>query len=178
MQQLTVGQEYDVEAELVFNKKYKSYQYKPYVVISKRPSTREEQEKFLHALLTNSQANALISAYPNIVNEIIEGTDNVDLQNVKGIGYATYERIKDMVLSNYVISDILSLLQPLGVSYKMIQKLLSGEPNPSLLKAQLLDNPYIMTRIRGLGFKRVDGLALKLNPQIIDSPKRAISMDL
>lgn len=92
MQQLTVGQEYDVEAELVFNKKYKSYQYKPYVVISKRPSTREEQEKFLHALLTNSQANALISAYPNIVNEIIEGTDNVDLQNVKGIGYATYER--------------------------------------------------------------------------------------
>ncbi|MBN3010468.1 hypothetical protein, partial [Ruthenibacterium lactatiformans] len=69
-----------------------------------------EQEKFLHALLTNSQANALISAYPNIVNEIIEGTDNVDLQNVKGIGYATYERIKDMVLSNYVISDILSLL--------------------------------------------------------------------
>ena len=126
MQQLTVGQEYDVEAELVFNKKYKSYQYKPYVVISKRPSTREEQEKFLHALLTNSQANALISAYPNIVNEIIEGTDNVDLQNVKGIGYATYERIKDMVLSNYVISDILSLLQPLGVSYKMIQKLLSG----------------------------------------------------
>ena len=77
MQQLTVGQEYDVEAELVFNKKYKSYQYKPYVVISKRPSTREEQEKFLHALLTNSQANALISAYPNIVNEIIEGTDNV-----------------------------------------------------------------------------------------------------
>ena len=175
MQQLTVGQEYDVEAELVFNKKYKSYQYKPYVVISKRPSTREEQEKFLHALLTNSQANALISAYPNIVNEIIEGTDNVDLQNVKGIGYATYERIKDMVLSNYVISDILSLLQPLGVSYKMIQKLLSGEPNPSLLKAQLLDNPYIMTRIRGLGFKRVDGLALKLNPQIIDSPKRAIA---
>lgn len=155
MQQLTVGQEYDVEAELVFNKKYKSYQYKPYVVISKRPSTREEQEKFLHALLTNSQANALISAYPNIVNEIIEGTDNVDLQNVKGIGYATYERIKDMVLSNYVISDILSLLQPLGVSYKMIQKLLSGEPNPSLLKAQLLDNPYIMTRIRGLGFKCV-----------------------
>ena len=32
-----------------------------------------------------------------------------------------------------------------------------------------------MTRIRGLGFKRVDGLALKLNPQIIDSPKRAIA---
>ena len=30
------------------------------------------------------------------------------------------------MLSNYVISDILSLLQPLGVSYKMIQKLLSG----------------------------------------------------
>lgn len=173
MQQLTIGQEYEVEAALVFNKKYNSYQYKPRVIISKRPSTQKEQAKFLHAILTESQAENLIAAYPNIVNEIIDGTDNVDLSIVGGIGKITYGKIKERILENYVISDILSLLQPLGVSYKMIQKLLSGEPNPSLLKAKLIDNPYIMTRIRGLGFKRVDGLAINLNPKMIDSPKRA-----
>ena len=173
MQRLTLGQPYDVTAQPVFNKKYGTWQYKPSVILAVRPSTSEEQKAFVHALLSPSLADEILAAYPNIVNDILEGKDAVDTTRIRGMGSRTYKRFKEQVLENYVISDILSLLQPLGVTYSTIQKLLSGEPNPSLLKAQLLDNPYLMTRVHGLGFKKVDSLALKLQPDIICSEKRA-----
>lgn len=173
MQRLTLGQPYDVTAQPVFNKKYGTWQYKPSVILAVRPSGAEEQKAFVHALLSPALADEVLAAYPNIVNDILEGTDNVDTSRIHGMGPYTYNRFKEQVLENYVISDILTLLQPLGVTYNVIQKLLSSEPNPSLLKAQLLDNPYLMTRVRGLGFKKVDSLALKLQPDIISSEKRA-----
>ena len=52
------------------------------------------------------------------------------------------------------------MLKPLGVTYAMIKKLLTEEPNPVLLKQEIEKNPWILTKINGLGFKRVDDLAL------------------
>ena len=172
MQQLYIGSEYEVTATLDYNAKYKSYQYKPKIITSVTPKTEEQQKMFLTSIITDRQAETLLEKYPNIVEDIIKGTDNVDLKELKGIGETTYQSIKEKVLENYVISDILILLQPLGVKYSMIKKLLMGEPNPALLKEKLLDNPYIMLDLRGFGFKTVDSLALKLNPDIKVSAKR------
>ena len=172
MQQLYLGSEYEVTATLDYNAKYKSYQYKPKIITSVAPKSDEQQRMFLSSILTEKQTDTLLGQYPNIVEEMINGTDNVDLNLLKGIGKYTYESIKEKVLDNYVISDILILLQPLGVKYPTIKKLLMGEPNPALLKEKLIDNPYIMLDIRGFGFKTVDGLALKLNPEIKISAKR------
>ena len=172
MQQLYIGSEYEVTATLDYNNKYKNYQYKPKSVVSVAPKTEEQQKMFLESIVTKRQAETLIEKYPNIVQDIIDGTDNVDLANLKGIGEHTYNLIKEKVLSNYVISDILVMLQPLGVTYNKIKKLISNEPNPTLLKEKLTENPYIMLQIKGFGFKTVDQLALKINPQIRVSAKR------
>ena len=172
MQQLYVGSEYEVVATLEYNNKYKSYQYKPKSIVSIVPKTEEQQRQFLESIITQRQANILLEQYPNIVQDIINGTDNVDLSILKGIGDYTYNSIKEKVLNNYVISDILVMLQPLGVTFNKIKKLISNEPNPSLLKEKLIDNPYIMLEIRGFGFKTVDQLALKINPDIRISAKR------
>lgn len=172
MQQLYLGSEYEVTATLDYNAKYKSYQYKPKIITSVAPKSDEQQRMFLSSILTEKQTDTLLEKYPNIVEEMINGTDNVNLDELKGIGEYTYKSIKEKVLDNYVISDILILLQPLGVKYPTIKRLLMGEPNPALLKEKLLNNPYIMLDIRGFGFKTVDGLALKLNPEIKVSAKR------
>lgn len=172
MQQLYLGAEYEVTATLDYNAKYQSYQYKPTIITSVAPKSNEQQRMFLSSILTDKQTDVLLEKYPNIVEEMINGTDNVDISALKGIGEYTYQSIKEKVLDNYVISDILILLQPLGVKYTTIKRLLMGEPNPALLKEKLLDNPYIMLDIRGFGFKTVDGLALKLNPEIKISAKR------
>ena len=58
------------------------------------------------------------------------------------------------------------MLQPLGITLRAIKNLEKWERNPVLLKRKLLANPYILTEIRGLGFKRVDAFALKIKPDL------------
>lgn len=172
MQQLYIGSEYEVTATLEFNKKYKSYQYKPKTIIPLAPKTESQQIAFLNSIINKNQAETLVKLYPNIVNDIINGCDNVDLFKTKGIKEKTYERIKQSVLDNYVIADVLTLLQPLGIQFGTIRRLLNDEPNPLLLKQKLIEDPYIMTKVKGFGFTTVDGLALKINPDLKLSEKR------
>lgn len=172
MQKLYVGDEYDVVAKLVFNKKYNKYQYEPISVRSAVPKSEESQNAFLMSILTERQAKILTENYPNIVEDIMNGNDDVDLSKLQGIGEYTYRKIKEKVINNYVISDILEMLQPLGITLKSIKKLSSFEPNAVLLKKQLIENPYILTRINGFGFKKVDDFAIKINPEIRVSQKR------
>ena len=172
MQKLYIGTEYKVKAKLEYSQKYKSYNYVPTIVTANVPKTESQQELFLQSLVTETQAKTIIEKYPNIINDVIGNNDNVDISCLKGIGKPTWDNIKEKILDNYVISDILTLLQPLGVTYNLIRKLISNESNPSLLKQNLLDNPYIMTGIKGLGFKKVDDLAMKLNPDMRVSKQR------
>ena len=121
-------------------------------------------------------ADNLINAYPNVVNDVANGTlKTIDYSLVKGVREITWNKIKEKIINNYLISDIISMLKPIGVTYAMIKKLLSEEPNPVLLKQELEKNPYIMTKIDGIGFRKCDDLALKLNPELIDSTQRLVA---
>lgn len=167
MQKLYLGAEYKVQAICEYNAKFSSYQYKPTSIIAIAPKTFEAQSLFLKSLASESIATNILNEYPNVVEQVMNG-ELVDLEydKIKGLGRSTWKKIRSGIIDNYVISDIIVMLQPLGVTYNMIKKLLSDEPNPVLLKAQLEKNPYIMTKIRGLGFKRVDDLSLKLKPEL------------
>ena len=84
MQQLYIGSEYEVTATLDYNAKYKSYQYKPKIITSVTLKTEEQQKMFLTSIITDRQAETLLEKYPDIVEDIIKGTDNV-LEQVKSI---------------------------------------------------------------------------------------------
>ena len=116
-------------------------------------------------------------AFPdNLVNDVANGTlKEIDYSKIKGVREITWNKVKEKIINNYLISDILMLLKPLGVTYTMIKKLLSDEPNPVLLKREIEKNPWVLTRVDNLGFKRVDDLALKLKPELIDSTQRLVS---
>ena len=84
LQQLIIGEEYQVKATVELNRKYNSWQYKPIKVISKKPTTQDSQLRFLKSIITELQANTLISAYPNIVDDIISNKE-IDLSKTKNI---------------------------------------------------------------------------------------------
>lgn len=174
MQQLTIGMEYTVKATMEYNAKYKSYNYVPTIITVNVPKTPEQQISFLKTQVTPLQAENILAVYPNVIEDVMQNKE-IDYTKIKGVGEITWNNIREKILGNYVISDILSMLQPIGVTFSVIRKLIADEPNPSLLKEKLLDNPYIMTRIHGLGFKKVDDLALKLNPDLRVSQKRVIA---
>lgn len=175
MQELVVGGEYMIKATYKCDKTY-GHQYNPISVYALIPQTRESQLMFLQSIISPWLAENLINAYPNVVNDVANGTlKEIDYDLVKGVREFTWNKIKDKIINNYLISDIITMLKPLGVTYTMIKKLLTDEPNPALLKQQLEDNPYILTRINGLGFRKVDDLALKLKPELINSVERLVA---
>ncbi len=175
-QRLNMGTEYSVKAKLEFSKKYKNYNYVPISVGQDLPKNLDEQKKFLQSVCTINQTETLLEQYPDVVQMIVDGRENeIDLSKTKGIKEITFENIKNKVLDNYAISDILSLLIPIGISFSKIRKLLGGEPNPTILKDKILDDPYILSDIPGISFKIVDKIAIGMNPEFKISKKRVIS---
>ena len=175
MQQLYVGSEYEFTATCEYNSKYKSWNYVPSTVTALAPSSIESSKLFLSSIINESQANVLLKEYPNIVQEIIDGKDNVKIDKLFGIGEKTYKKIRNKIIDNYVISDIITLLQPYGVTFAAIRSLLKWEPNSSILKQKIKENPYVLTNAKGFGFQTVDRLALKMQPELINSGKRLIA---
>lgn len=175
MQQLSIGEEYQIKAKYEYNKQY-GHQYKPLSIYALVPQTKEMQLLFLKTIIPEWMAENLINEYPNLVNDVANGTlKEIDYSKIKGVREITWNKVKEKIINNYLISDILMLLKPLGVTYTMIKKLLSDEPNPVLLKREIEKNPWVLTRVDNLGFKRVDDLALKLKPELIDSTQRLVA---
>lgn len=172
MQELIEGGEYIIKAQYKYDKTY-GHQYVPISIYAVIPQTTDQQLMFLKSLIPEWMAENLIKAYPNVVNDVANGTlKNIEYSKVKGVREITWNKIKDKIINNYLISDIIMMLKPIGVTYAMIKKLLSDEPNPVLLKQQLEKNPWLLTKVNGMGWKKVDDLALKLNPDMIDSTER------
>lgn len=175
MQELVIGGEYMIKAKYKCDKTY-GHQYVPIAIYALLPQTKETQLLFLQSIISPSIAENLINAYPNVVEDVVNGKlKEIDYAKVNGVREYTWNRIKTKIINNYLISDIIIMLKPLGVTYTMIKKLLSDEPNPMLLKKQLDENPYVLTKIPQLGFKRIDDLALRLKPELIDSDKRLVA---
>ena len=178
MQRLYLGAEYIIQAKLEYSNKFSEYQYIAHSITSLLPKESKDKMLFLCALTNPDIANQLVESCPSLIEDIISGRtkkENFDTKNIKGLGKVTWGRLYDSIIENYVISDIITMLQPLGVSFNMIQKLITDQPNPTLLKQELIDNPYVITRIHGIGFKRADEIALKLNPNMIISNERLVA---
>jgi exodeoxyribonuclease V alpha subunit len=170
-----IGMVFDIIGHHTYNQKYKQNQYEIESIFSTAPKTVADQSAYLQSLLTKNQADVLLEYYPNIVQDIIDGVDNVDLSLLKGIGQITYDKIKEKVIGNFAISDIVSLLIPLGISFKKIQKLLDGERNPEILRQRIISNPYRISEIDGISFKVADKIATQLNPKLKESEERLVA---
>lgn len=175
MQEPKIGQTWDVIAHHVYNPKYKD-QYQIDSINFAIPTTVADTRGYLESILTQNQADTLLETYPNIVQDVIDGKENVDLNLLKGFGEKTWEKTKDKIIENFAIADILAILIPLGISFKKIQKLLEFEGgNTQSLKETLVKNPYVLSKIDGISFKVVDKIATQMNPSLKESEERLVA---
>lgn len=167
---------YKIRGVHKFVEKFKQHQYEIISMISVAPKSVDDCKTYLQSLCTEKQVEVMLNVYPNIVQDIIDGKDDyVDLGLLNGIGDVTWEKIKDKVISNFAIADVINLLVPLGISFNKLKKLLDDEPNPQILKEKLLRNPYKITEISGITFKTADKIATQLNTNFKNSEERLIS---
>jgi exodeoxyribonuclease V alpha subunit len=162
MPKLEGDKTYVAKVKEVKDKKY-GVGYEIVSIYEEVPVTRTEQVNFLKVLLTEKQVQEIISVYPteNII-ELIEN-DQFDYKLVKGVGEATFEKIKEKILENKHIQKAIVVLQgKYGLTHNMIKKLVAHYNSPQLLLDKIQENPYILAdEVDGIGFKRADEIAQK-----------------
>ncbi len=179
---LTLGVEYEITAEEQVNKYGTSYK----VINIKRdmPTTAEGTYLFLSEILTENQAKVLVENYPNIIQKVKDNDlDDIDLSRLKGIGEKTFEIIKDKIITNFALMDLVIEFKNV-LSMSIIKKIYDEYSSIDKLKEKLRSQPYTtLTRISRIGFKTADSIILQLQKEnIIDfeydiktSPDRCLS---
>lgn len=165
---LTLGVEYEfttVEQESKYGTSYKVLNIRRDL-----PTTTEGTYIFLSEILTENQAKVLVENYPNII-QMVKNNDlsSIDLSKLKGIGQKTFEIIKDKIITNYCLMELVIEFKNV-LSMNMIKKIYDEYSSIDKLKEKLKDKPYTtLTRISRVGFKTADSIILQLQKEnIID----------
>ena len=148
------------------------------------PTTVEGTYIFLSEILTDNQAQVLIEHYPTIIQKVKDNDlDDIDLSKLKGIGAKTFEKIKDKIITNFALMDLVIEFKNV-LSMSIIKKIYDEYSSIDKLKEKLKVQPYTtLTRISRIGFKTADSIILQLQKEnIIDfgydvktSPDRCLS---
>lgn len=161
---LETGTVYEGEVTIATNQKYGNQLKAEYV---KRSIIKGERyiAEYLRSFLSDKIAKSVGEAYPDLINDVVKnGLDKIE--GVPGVAKKTSSRIVANIKENYLLADLITMLGPLGVTQKMIEKIGEFHKDKQVVIDMLLSNPYQLTRIHGLGFKKVDKIALKINPDI------------
>ena len=168
LQDLIADVEYEIEATEQDTKYGVSYK----VIKIKRdePTTKEETYSFLREILTENQAKTLVDNYPDIITIVKENRiSEVDVSKLKGIGNKSLEKIKNKIVENFYLMDLVSEFGNI-LSLSMLRKIYERYSSVELLKKKLKTEPYSsLTRVSGIGFKKADAIVLQLQKEnVID----------
>lgn len=172
MPKLDLNEEYIVEAVEDVNNKYPA----TYIVESIRRKNnimdKANQKNFLRTILTENQIKNIYEVYSeddNIIEMIQNGT--FDYKKVKGLGEKTFEKLKQKIMDNVDISEALAYFGRYDISYNTIVRLVTEYKSPQLLIEKVEENPYLLTEVKGIGFKKADSIAKAIGYDL-KSPKR------
>ncbi len=159
MPKLDIGREYTTNIKLDNQSNYEG-SYILESIKQDRPETISEQRAFLETILTPIQVENIYKVYGE--NQDVVGMierDEFDYSKVHGIGGKTFEKLKEKVLDNIDMSEVLTFLSKYGIKYNMISKLVKEYKNPQIVIQKIEENPYILTEVEGIGFTKADEIA-------------------
>lgn len=160
--ELNLGVDYIVKAKEVSDSRGIGYD----VINIKRekPTTLEATRTFLYEILTPNQTDVLLEAYPDIVDRIMKNKlDDVDLNKTKGIKEYTFNVIKNKVIENFKLAEIVEEFKGL-FNLSTVKKLYDKYTSVDKIKEVIREEPYqCLCRLGGIGFKTADSLLLKLD---------------
>lgn len=165
-QELNLGIEYFVKAKEIEDKYGVGYD----VINIKRekPTSLASTRTFLLEILTYNQVETLLSVYPDIVDRIMNNRlDDIDLNKTKGIKEYTFNVIKDKVIENFKLADLVEEFRGL-FSLSIIKKMYDKYPSVEKIKEKIRQDPYeCLCNLSGIGFKTADSMLLKLYDESI-----------
>lgn len=169
--ELNLGADYIVKAKEVSD----SYGI-GYVVINikrEKPTTLAATRNFLYEILTPNQTDVLLEAYPDIVDRIMNNRlDDIDLSRTKGIKDYTFNVIKNKVIENFKLAEIVEEFRGL-FNLSTVKKLYDKYTSVDKIKEVIREEPYqCLCRLGGIGFKTADSLLLTLDKDAKECQKK------
>lgn len=121
---------------------------------------------FLQEILTFNQASQLYQHYPNIVDLVMTGqTNKVDLSKLKGIKEYTFKNIKDKIIENFALYDLINEFGGV-LTMSMMKKLYDKFPSIEKIRIELQNKPYTtLCSLSGVGFRTADTLLLEMEKE-------------
>lgn len=170
LHELGVGSNYEVSAIEQLSKY--GYGYKVTNIKRDRPTSVEETYVFLREILTENQANVLCNAYPDIVDRVINNRLNdIDLSKTPGIKEYTFEVIKNKIVENFCLAEIVTEFQGM-LTLSMVKKLHEKYSSVQMIKQKMREDPYkCLCGLARVGFKTADSILLELERESVENVK-------
>lgn len=174
--ELGTGIEYEIKA-IEENTKY-GYGYKVLNIRRNKPQSATDMYVFLQEILTINQAQTLYEVYPDIVERVMNNNlDDIDLNKLHGIKEYTFEIIKDKIVENFCLAEMVVEFQGL-FTLTMLKRLYEKYTSITMIKKKLREDPYkCLCGLARVGFSTADSLLLeleKLSNENVKSGKEAI----
>lgn len=160
--ELNLGIDYIVKAKEVSDSH--GIGYEVINVKREKPTTLVATRNFLYEILTENQTDTLLAVYPDIVDRIMKNRlDDVDLNKTKGIKEYTFNVIKNKVIENFKLAEIVEEFKGL-FNLSTVKKLYDKYTSVDKIKEVIREEPYqCLCRLGGIGFKTADSLLLTLD---------------
>ena len=159
-QELVDGVEYSITS--IPEKNKYGTTYKVIYITTDKPNTLEGTYMFLREILTDKQAETLFEVYPNIV-DMVKNDETPDFKKLKGIGEKTWRVIKEKILNNFVLIDIVEMFKG-RISLNVARLLYRKYTNVEMVRKKILEDPYYcMCSLSRVGFKRADEILISLS---------------
>ena len=159
--ELGIGIEYEVRA-LEQNTKY-GYSYKVLNIRRNKPESATDMYIFLEEILTFNQAQTLYENYPDIVDRVMSNRlDDVDLDKLHGIKEYTFNVIKNKIVENFCLAELVVEFQGL-LTLSVLKKLYEKYTSVMMIKKKLREDPYkCLCGLARVGFLTADSILLEL----------------
>jgi len=135
-----------------------------------------EQKNFLKTILTENQVKNIYEVYTeedDIIQLIKE--DKFDYEKVKHMNKNRYENMKKKVLESVNFGELYAFLGKYDIKISSVIKTLINEYKyPKIIIEKIKENPYMLTKIKGIGFERADKIAQSIGYDLT-SPNRIVA---
>ena len=162
MPELQDGMQYKLVAKEVEDKRF-GLQYEIKSIASLIQINEDDEvgkKKYLCKLFTEKQVEAMYEALDDPF-QVLKDNDVKKLVQVKGCGVQNSIRWAKKFKDNYSFSKIYIELEEYELTHRMIQRLMDRYNNPDLVISKVKDNPYTLSEVHGIGWKKADEIAQK-----------------
>ncbi len=163
---------YKLDVEYIKKGQYDNYEVKR-IYPPVRDNDITTTINFLKSITSESRALELVKVYPNIINMIINN-DEIDISRLHNIGVKTLNKIKNRVVENFQLIELVEEYSDYGMTLKMMKRLFDKYPSVDKIKQKMEEDPYYcLCQLNRVGFKTADEMIMTKFPHKRDSRMRA-----